>query len=373
MDAGTGIRGGRLMTRKHAAVLREVVEILDDGRPVETVTLANANGTSATVMTLGATLQALRVPDRDGGLDDIVLGHDTPSEYIASRNFFGATVGRHANRIAHGRFALEGAEYRLDTNDGPHHLHGGSAGFDQKVWIIRSVSEGDEARVEFGLVSPDGDGGYPGTLRVAASYALDADDQLRIDYRATSDAPTIVNLTNHALFNLAGEGARRDVLGQRLTVHASHFPPVDATLIPTGALAPVARTPFDFRAPRAIGAAIRNGHDPQIRIGRGYDHNFVIDGTPGKLRPAATFEDPGSGRVMEMFVTAPGLQVYSGNFLDGTLAGKRGRLYRQSDGLALEPQCFPDSPNQPDFPSSRLEPGTEYVSTTLLRFSCEAR
>ncbi len=246
-------------------------------------------------------------------------------------------------------------------------------GFDQKLWTIRSVSEGDEARVEFGLVSPDGDGGYPGTLRATASYALDVDDQLRIDYRATSDAPTIVNLTNHALFNLAGEGARSDVLGQRLTVHASHYTPVDATLIPTGALAPVARTPFDFRAPRAIGAAIRDGHDPQIRIGRGYDHNFVIDGTPGKLRPAARLEDPGSGRAMEMFVTAPGLQVYSGNFLDGTLAGKRGRLYRQSDGLALEPQCFPDSPNQPDFPSSLLEPGTEYVSTMLLRFSREAR
>jgi aldose 1-epimerase len=346
---------------------------LDDGTLVEKVTLTNANGLSATVMTLGATLQSLHVPDRDGTFDDVVLGHDTPGEYFARRNFFGASVGRYANRIAHGRFSLGGHEYRLDTNDGPHHLHGGAEGFDRKLWTILSVSEGDEARVEFELVSPDGDGGYPGTLRVTASYALDDDDQLRIEYRATTNAPTIVNVTNHALFNLAGESARSDVLGQQLTVHASRYTPVDATLIPTGELAPVAGTPFDFRQPRTIGSGIREGRDAQIRIGRGYDHNFVIDGEAGALRPAARLEDPGSGRVLEMFVTAPGLQVYSGNFLDGTVAGKAGRLYRQSDGLALEPQLFPDSPNRPDFPSPRLDPGMEYVNTMLLRFTQVAR
>lgn len=370
---GTGATKGRAMARPHATAVREPFGTLGDGRSVEKITLTNANGLSATVMTLGATLQALHVPDRDGKLDDVVLGHDTPGEYVAHRNFFGATVGRYANRIAQGRFALDGREYRLGANDGPHHLHGGDGGFDQQLWTVRAVSEGDEAQAEFELLSPDGDGGYPGALHVTAAYTLEEDDQLRIEYRATTDAPTIVNVTSHALFNLAGEGAHSDVLGQRLTLHASRYTPVDATLIPTGAFAPVAGTPFDFREPRAIGSAIRDGHDPQVRVGRGYDHNFVIDGTPGTLRPAAVLEDPASGRVMDMFVTAPGLQVYSGNFLDGTVAGKRGRLYRQSDGLALEPQAFPDAPNQPDFPSARLDPGTEYVSTMLLRFSRGAR
>ncbi|MBO9623832.1 MAG: galactose mutarotase [Sphingomonas sp.] len=355
------------------SAVRAPMGVLADGRLVEKVTLANANGISATVMTLGATLQALHVPDRDGVIDDIVLGHDTPDEYLARVNYFGVTVGRYANRIAHGRFTLDGRDYQLETNDGPHHLHGGLSGFDRKLWTITSVGEGEEAHVELTLVSSDGEGGYPGTLRVTARYTLDDRDQLRIDYRATTDAPTIVNLTNHALFNLAGERARGDVLTHKLTLHASRYTPVDPTLIPTGELAPVAGTAFDFAAPRAIGEAIRDGNDAQIRIGRGYDHNFVIDGTPGTLRPAALVEDPASGRAMEMLVTAPGVQVYSGNFLDGTVAGKGGRLYRQSDGLALEPQCFPDSPNRPDFPSSRLDPDMEYVNTMLLRFSQAVR
>ncbi|MGK6356775.1 aldose epimerase family protein [Sphingomonas sp. DT-207] len=369
---GGSATGGEATARLRVGAVRQTMATLDDGRVVEKVTLANGNGVSATLMTLGATLQSLIVPDRDGVLDDVVLGHDTPGEYLAQRNFFGVSVGRYANRIAHGRFSLDGREYRLEINNGPHHLHGG-AGFDQALWTIVSVGEGDEAHVELELVSPDGEGGYPGTLRVTARYTLDDRDQLRIDYRATTDAPTIVNLTNHALFNLAGEGARSNVLAQRLMLHASSYTPVDSTLIPTGELAPIAGTPFDFRAPRAIGDGIRDGNDPQIRIGRGYDHNFVIDGAPGTLRPAARLEDPASGRAMEMLVTAPGLQVYSGNFLDGTVAGKRGRVYRQSDGLALEPQTFPDSPNRPEFPSPRLDPGMEYVNTMLLRFSQVAR
>ena len=292
----------RTRSRARTTVRREPMGTLADGRAVEKVILANANGISATVMTLGASLQSLHLPDRNGVLADVVLGHDTPEEYLARRSYFGASVGRYANRIAHGRFALDGREYRLDTNDGPHHLHGGDTGFDQKLWTIRTVSEGDAAGVELELVSPDGEGGYPGTLRATASYTLDDSNRLCIVYRATTDAPTIVNLTNHALFNLAGEGARGDVLGQRLTV------------------------------------------------------------------PAARLEDPASGRVIELEVTAPGLQVYSGNFLDGTLVGKRGRVYRQSDGLALEPQCFPDTPNRPEFPSARLDPGMEYVNTMMLRF-----
>ena len=358
----------RTRSRARTTVRREPMGTLADGRAVEKVILANANGISATVMTLGASLQSLHLPDRNGVLADVVLGHDTPEEYLVRRSYLGASVGRYANRIAHGRFALDGREYRLDTNDGPHHLHGGDTGFDQKLWTIRTVSEGDAAGVELELVSPEGEGGYPGTLRVTASYTLDDGNRLCIVYRATTDAPTIVNLTNHALFNLAGVGARGDVLGQRLTVRAAHYTPVDATLIPTGAVEPVAGTAFDFREPRPIGEAIRDGADAQIRIGRGYDHNVVIDGAPGTLRPAARLEEPASGRVIELEVTAPGLQVYSGNFLDGTLVGKRGRVYRQSDGLALEPQCVPDTPNRPEFPSARLDPGMEYVNTMMLRF-----
>lgn len=355
----------------HVSARREPMESLADGRVVEKVTLTNANGVSATIMTLGATLQSLRMPDRDGVADDVVLGHDTPREYLAQPNFLGVSVGRYANRIARGRFSIDGREYRLETNNGPNHLHGGSAGFDRKLWTIAAVTEGDSASVTLELVSPDGEGGYPGTVRASASYTLDRQSRLRIEYRATTDAPTIVNLTNHALFNLGG--GRNDVLDHRLTLHASRYTPVDATLIPTGELAPVAGSPFDFRQPRAIGDAIRDGRDAQIRIGRGYDHNFVVDGSSGTLRPAARVEHPGSGRVIEMHVTAPGLQVYSGNFLDGTLVGKAGQVYRQSDGLALEPQAFPDSPNRPEFPSTRLDPGMEYVNTMLLCLSQVAR
>lgn len=360
------------MTQAQVSATREAMATLDDGRVVEKVTLRASDGMSATVMTLGATLQSLIVADRDGNLDDVVLGHDTPGEYLAQRNFFGVSVGRYANRIAYGRFNLDGRAYQLEVNNGPHHLHGGT-GFDQSLWEIASVGEGEAAHVELALVSPDGEGGYPGTLRVTARYTLDAHGALRIDYRATTDAPTIVNLTNHALFNLAGERARCDVLAHRLTLHAIHYTPVDATLIPTGERAAVAGTPFDFREPHAIGARIRDARDPQVGIGRGYDHNFIVDGAAGTLRPAARLEDPVSGRAMEMHVTAPGIQFYSGNFLDGTVAGKQGRLYRQSDGVALEPQTFPDSPNRPDFPSPRLDPGMEYVNTMVLRFSQVAR
>jgi aldose 1-epimerase len=339
---------------------------LADVNVIERVTLSNAKGTTAIVMTLGATLQALHVADRDGCLADIVLGYDSAAEYLARPQYFGATVGRYANRIAGARFALDGKTYALEANDGPNHLHGGTAGFDKRVWTIKAVESGPEARVVMEYRSADGEGGYPGALTVTATYALNEADELTIDYQAKTTKPTIVNITNHSFFNLAGEG---DVLSQRLSLHASAYTPVDATLIPTGERAQVAGTPFDFRKAMPVGARIRDGGDAQLRIGRGYDHNFVIDGQAGTLRPAARLEDAASGRVMELLVTAPGMQFYSGNFLDASVTGKGGRIYRQGDGLCLEPQIFPDAPNRPDFPSAQLDPGQTYSNRMVLRFS----
>ncbi|RHW19429.1 galactose mutarotase [Sphingomonas gilva] len=342
--------------------------VLADGRLVERVTLGNGRGTRATIITLGATLQALHVGDRAGELADIVLGYDTAAEYLAQPQYFGVTVGRYANRIAGGRFTLDGRAYQLETNHGPNHLHGGTAGFDTRIWTIRSVESGSEARVVMDYASADGEGGYPGALTATATYTLNEADELTIEHRATTDAPTIVNITNHSFFNLAGAGSG-DVMDHRLTLNAAAYTPVDDTLIPTVARASVAGTPFDFRESTPIGARIRDGGDAQLRIGRGYDHNFVIDGEYGALRPAARLEHPGSGRVMDLLVTAPGVQFYSGNFLDGAVAGKGGRIYRQGDGLCLEPQTFPDAPNRADFPTARLDPGQVYSNRMVLRFS----
>lgn len=348
------------------AAVRSGFGTLADGTAIERVKLSNASGTSATVMTLGATLQALHLVDRDGILTDIVLGYDTAAEYLAQPQYFGVTVGRYANRIAGARFVLDGNIYTLEANDGPNHLHGGTSGFDKRVWTIISVESGPEARVVMEYRSADGEDGYPGALTVTATYALDDADELTIDYRAETTRPTIVNITNHSFFNLAGGG---DALDHRLTLHAGAYTRVDATLIPTGERAPVAGTPFDFRKAMPVGARIRDGGDAQLRIGRGYDHNFVIDGDAGTLRPAARLEDVASGRIMELLVTAPGVQFYSGNFLDATVTGKRGRIYRQGDGLCLEPQVFPDAPNRADFPSARLDPGEIYSNRMVLRFS----
>lgn len=342
---------------------------LADGTRVERITLTNANGVSASVITLGATLQSLMVPDRDGKPGDVVLGHDTAQDYLVKPQFFGVSVGRYANRIAKGRFSLDGKEYVLETNDGPNHLHGGLNGFDKRMWTVESLKNGAEARVVLRYVSPDGEGGYPGTLTSTVTYALNEKNELSIEYRATTNKPTIVNLTNHAYFDLSAGTAPGGVMNHRLTLQADAYTPVDATLIPTGERRPVAGTPFDFRQPVAIGARARDGRDDQIRIGTGYDHNFIINGTAGTLRPAARLEDPLSGRVMDMLVTAPGVQFYSGNFLDGSVIGRNGRLYRQGDGLCLEPQIFPDAPNKPDFPSARLDPGQTYVNRMVFRFS----
>jgi aldose 1-epimerase len=352
-----------------AEARREAFGALADGTAVESVVLTNGQGVSARVITLGATLQSLVTPDRAGRGDEITLGYDTAAEYLAKPAFFGASVGRYANRIRGGRFSLDGRSYALPTNDGQNHLHGGPAGFDKRLWSIVSVSSGPEAQVTLRYRSADGEAGYPGTLEATVTYALNERNELRIAYGATTDKPTVVNLTNHALFNLAGARAATDVMDQRLTLHAARYTPVDATLIPTGELRPVAGGPFDFRKAMPIGARIREMSDDQIRIGRGYDHNFVIDGPAGTLRPAVRMEDPSSGRVMEISVTAPGVQVYSGNFLDGTTAGRGGRAYRQGDGLALEPQVFPDAPNQAGFPTARLDPGQTYANVFVLRFS----
>jgi aldose 1-epimerase len=340
---------------------------LPDGTPIEAVTLSNAHGVSARIITYGATLQSLVAPDRQGQSADIALGYDDLAGYVQHPNYFGATIGRFANRIAGARFALDGKTYSLALNDKPNSLHGGTQGFDKRVWRIESVQSG---QVTLTLTSAAGDQGYPGTLHVTERYALDEAGALTIDYSATTDAPTVVNLTNHSIFDLAGEGSQHGVLDQRLTIPASHYTPVDATLIPTGTLQPVAGTVFDFTHGRIIGQDIRDGRDAQIVAGRGYDHNFALDaGLTPEPKLAARVEDPHSGRVLEVWSTEPGLQVYTGNFLDGTRVGKHGHLYRMGDGIALEPQKFPNAPNEPKFASARLDPGSTYHHRMIFRVS----
>jgi aldose 1-epimerase len=321
---------------------------------------------------LGATLQSLQAPDRDGNADDIVLGYDDAATYLDNPQYFGATIGRYANRIAGGRFALDGQTHQLDVNDGVNHLHGGAQGFDKQVWEIVSVESGDTASVTMRYVSADGEGGYPGNLTAEIIYSLNDAGELTIDHRATTDAPTIVNLTNHSFFNLSGARSLRSALDQTLTLHSSAYTPVDSGLIPTGELRAVAGTPFDFTEPAEIGLRVRDYSDEQMRLGRGYDHNFVIDGEAGELRLAAVLEDPESGRVLELLTAAPGVQFYSGNFLDGTVVGKSQQAYRQGDGICLEPQVFPDSPNRADFPSSQLNPGEEYRNVMVFRLGVSA-
>ena len=342
---------------------------LADGTAIEAVTLSNSKGTTIRVMTLGAALQSVMLPDRGGKIDDVALGYEKAADYLANPQFFGASVGRYANRIARGKFALDGKTYTLATNDGPNALHGGKKGFDKRVWTIQSVSSGASASVVMTYVSADMEEGYPGTLRSAVTYALGDDNTLTITYTATTDKPTVVNLTNHNFWNLAGLSAGKSVGDETLTLYASRFTPVDKTLIPTGELKSVAGTPLDFRKGAKIEARVRDGRDEQIRIGRGIDHNFIVDGTAGTMRPAAKLEDPSSGRVLELLVSAPAVQVYTGNFLDGTVTGKAGRIYRQTDAVVMEPQTYPDSPNHPAFPTARLDPGKTYSNSFTYRFS----
>jgi aldose 1-epimerase len=353
-----------------AEAKREPFGALADGRQIESVILSNKAGIRVRIMTLGAAIQSLSVPDRSGQAGDIVLGFDSPQGYLQNPSYFGATVGRFANRIAKGHFTLDGKDYTLATNDHGNHLHGGLKGFDKVVWSIESVKSASPATAVFSYTSPDGEEGYPGTLHVTASYSLNDAATLRVEFKATTDKSTIVNISNHSYFNLSAETGA-PVLSHLLLVNASKYTPVDAGLIPTGELRAVEGTPFDFRKATAIGTRVRDGRDQQIRYGRGYDHNFALDGTVGELRLAARVADPSSGRIMEIFSKGPGLQFYSGNFLDATIAGKGGRLYREGDALVLEPQLFPDAPNQKSFPSARLDPGSTYVNTMEYRFSTD--
>lgn len=338
---------------------------LPDGTAVERYTLEN-DSFAVGVLTYGGIIDRIDVPDAAGAHANVVLGYADLDTYArANKPYFGALIGRYANRIGRGRFALDGREYTLAVNDPPNTLHGGTRGFDKVVWTVESATP---SALCLKYVSPDGDEGYPGRLEAQVTYSIDDDAGLRIAYRATADAPTIVNLTNHSYFNLAGE-ASGDILGHVLQINAGHFTPVGPDFIPTGELAPVDGTPFDFRRPTAIGARIREG-DPQLVIGRGYDHNWVLDGTPGgPLGHAVTVHDPSSGRRMDVYTTEPGIQFYSGNFLDATQTGSGGIIYRQSAGFALETQHFPDAPNKPSFPTAVLRPGQTFVSETVFRFS----
>ena len=353
-----------------ADAVRSQAGALADGTAIEAVTLKNDHGIEARIITYGATLQSLIAPDRDGKRAEVTLGYDDVAAYESKPNFFGVTVGRYANRIAGARFSLDGRVYDLTRSDGANSLHGGTRGFDKHNWRILSVSSGPVARLVLGLTSPDGDQGYPGKLDVTVTYSLDEAGDLKIAYEAKTDKPTVVNMTNHAIFNLAGDGAPEGTSRHLLTIPAAAYTPVDATLIPTGEIKPVAGTVFDFRKPRLVAEGLRDGRDPQIVIGRGYDHNFVLDkGLTAEPQLAARLEDPVSGRVLEVLTTEPGIQVYTGNFLDGTRTGRNGHVYRMGDGIAMEPQKFPDSPNHPSFPSARVDPGKPYRHVMIYRLS----
>lgn len=346
---------------------------MPDGTEVQAVTLRNDRGVMVRVISYGARVQTVVTPDRNGHGADIALGFASLQGYLGrSDPYFGATVGRFANRIARGRFTLDGHTYQLPINDGPNSLHGGTMGFDRRVWTLLAVKQDpSSASVSLRYVSPDGDQGYPGALTATATYTLDDHDRLRIDYRATTAAPTIVNLSNHTYWNLSGEGSG-SVMHERLMIPAAEFTPVDATQIPTGAFSPVAGTPFDFRQPKAIGRDIRDGRSQQLLFGRGYDINWVISRKAVAVpRLVARVVDPRSGRVLELASNQPGLQFYSGNFLDGTLVGPSGHTYRQGDALVLEPQIFPDTPNHPEFGSATLLPGQVYHNEIIYTFSSE--
>src|SRR5688572_10641082 len=345
--------------------MRTPFGVTPDGTPVELFTLGNTEGMQLSVMSYGGAIVSLRVPDRDGNLDDIVLGFDSLDAYIRHSHYFGAIVGRYANRIGRGRLQLDGSRYQLPINDEPHHLHGGARGFDRVVWACEPLREAPGEGLALRHTSPDGDQGYPGTLNVEVRYLLSDGNELQVDYLAATDKPTPVNLTQHSYFNLAGAG-RGDILDHQLTINADAYTPVDCTLIPTGKTVPVAGTPFDFRTPVAIGARIGDP-DPQLEYARGYDHNFVLRGEAPAPTHAARVMEPATGRSLDVFTTEPGLQLYSGNQLEGVV-GRGGRRYGRHSGFCLETQHFPDSPNQPVFPSTILRPGANYQSRTVFAF-----
>ncbi|MDZ7345855.1 MAG: galactose mutarotase [candidate division KSB1 bacterium] len=337
-----------------------------NGKPVELFTLTNQSGMKVQITNYGGTIVSLWVPDKNGVLGDVVLGHDNLEGYLKASPYFGSTIGRYGNRIAQGRFTLDGVEYRLAQNNGANHLHGGVRGFDKQIWEAKARRGKNKAAIELSRVSPDGEEGYPGELYARVTFTLTDDNALQIDYLAKTNKPTVCNLTNHSYFNLRDGGAST-ILDHLLQIDADYYLPVDAGLIPVGKPAPVEGTPFDFRTPTRIGERI-DQQDEQLANGGGYDHNWVLNGENGVLRRVATLSDTVSGRVMEIYTTEPGLQFYSGNFLDGTIKGKNGVVYAHRSGLCLETQHFPDSPNRPDFPSVVLRPGQVYRSTTIYKF-----
>ena len=339
---------------------------MPDGAEVELYTLANANGMQAGIITYGGTVVSLTAPDRNGKYADVVLGMDDLAGYMKATAFFGALIGRYGNRIGHAQFTLDGNTYKTPANDNGNTLHGGPAGFDKRVWSAVPGSSADGQTLELTYVSKDGEEGFPGTLTAKVVYTLTAKNELKIDYTATTDKPTVVNLTNHSYFNLAGAG-EGDVLGHEVMINADRYTPVDASLIPTGELRPVAGTPFDFTKSTAIGARIE-ANDEQLKFGKGYDHNWVLNKGADALSKAAEVYEAKGGRVMEVWTTEPALQFYTANFLDGTLHGK-GKTFIRRGALCMETQHYPDSPNHPSFPTTELKPGATYHTTTLYRFS----
>jgi aldose 1-epimerase len=342
-----------------------------EGKPIEMATLKNSRGVEIQAINYGAIITSLKVPDRTGKLGDVVLGFDQPAGYWADPPppYFGAIVGRYGNRIAKAQFGIDGRTFKLAANNGPNNLHGGNRGFDKVLWQMATKNAAAGSSIVFTRTSPDGEEGFPGNLAVTVTYTLTEKNELIVDYRATTDKATPVNLTQHSYFNLAGEGSG-DILGHELTVNADRYTPVDDTLIPTGELAPVQGTPFDFRQPTAIGARI-NADNAQLKFGQGYDHNYVLNRKGTGLEFAARLTDPKSGRTMEIATTEPGIQFYSGNFLDGKIKGKGGHVYAHRTGLCLETQHYPDSPNQKAFPSTILQPGKVYTSKTVMTFSAK--
>lgn len=362
--------GGLGAQAKGASVTREAFGRMPDGAAVDVFTLTNAHGLEIRAITYGGIIVSIRTPDRSGRLGDIALGYDTLDGYVKNNPYFGCITGRYANRIARGRFTLDGQTHTLATNNDPNHLHGGVKGFDKVVWLAEPFKNERGVGVVFRYTSRDGEEGYPGTLAARVTYTLTDRHELIVEYHATTDKATPINLTQHTYFNLAGEGTG-DILGHELRVDADRYTPVDATLIPTGELAPVDGTPFDFRKPMAIGARIDRTHE-QLERGRGYDHNFVLTRKGSGLRHAARVVEPTTGRTLDISTTEPGIQFYAGNFLDGTITGKSGHVYKHRFGFCLETQHYPDSPNQPQFPSTILRPGQEYTTTTVFTFGISA-
>ncbi len=338
-----------------------------DGKAVDIYTLRNSNGMETRVATYGGIVVSLTAPDRDGKFTDVVLGYDRLDDYLKSSPYFGAIVGRYANRIGGAKFTLNGRVYTLAQNSGPNSLHGGARGFDKVVWNAKVVESTKGPALELSYLSRDGEEGYPGNFAVKAVHTLTNENELRIDFTATTDATTICNLTHHSYFNLAGKG---DVLGYEVYINAGRFTPVDAALIPTGELKPVDGTPFDFRKPTSIGARIKTD-DPQLKFGGGYDQNFVIDKPPGQLGLQARVYEPTTGRILEVLSTEPGVQLYTSNHFDGSTIGKGGVVYQRHAAVCLEPQHFPDSPNKPNFPSAVLPPGQTYRNTIIYKFSAD--